>query len=47
MIDGTIVRRWLELSSQHKVGLADRAGGSVWDVRADLEGVLGGGLGYL
>lgn len=47
MIDGMVVRRWLEQSSQHKYQLADRVGGTVWDVRSDLEGVVGGGLGYL
>ena len=47
MIDGNVVQRWLDQSSQHKSSLADKVGGSVWDVRADLEAIGGGGLGYL
>lgn len=47
MIDGQVVRRWTMLSSHHKASLADRAGGTVWDIKGDLEGVLGGGLGFL
>lgn len=47
MIDGEMVKRWLYQSSQHKYNHADRVGGTVWDLRADLEGVSGAGLGYL
>lgn len=47
MIDGEMVRRWLVQSSQHKYNHADRVGGSVWELRGDIEGVMGAGLGYL
>jgi cleavage and polyadenylation specificity factor subunit 1 len=47
MIDGNVVMRWLDQSSQHQASTADKIGGSVWDIRGDLEAVGGGGLGYL
>lgn len=47
MIDGSMVQKWLDQSSQHKSFMADKVGGSVWDVRADLEAIGGGGLGFL
>jgi len=47
MIDGEVVKRWLDQSSQHKYSLADRVGGTVWDVRSDLEAIGGAGLGFL
>lgn len=47
MIDGNLVQRWLDQSSQHKASTADKIGGTVWDIRGDLEGIGGGGLGYL
>ena len=43
VIDGDLVRRWWEVSSQQKSNAADKAGGDVWDVRADLA-VVGGGM---
>ncbi|RMZ79436.1 hypothetical protein DV738_g3373, partial [Chaetothyriales sp. CBS 135597] len=43
VIDGEIVKRWVGLSSQQKVTLADKVGArGVWEVRADLELVRGG-----
>ena len=47
MIDGSLVQKWLDQSSQHKASTADRAGGTVWDVRGDLEAIGGAGLGFL
>lgn len=47
MIDGNLVRRWLVQSSQHKTSTADKVGGTVWDIRSDLEAIDGSGLGYL
>ncbi|KAK5080047.1 mRNA cleavage and polyadenylation factor subunit [Exophiala xenobiotica] len=47
MIDGEVVKRWLDQSSQHKYSLADRVGGTVWEVRSDLEAIGGAGLGFL
>ncbi|RMD39906.1 hypothetical protein DV735_g5227, partial [Chaetothyriales sp. CBS 134920] len=43
VIDGEIVKRWVGLSSQQKVTLADKVGArGVWEVRGDLELVRGG-----
>ena len=47
MVDGNMVQKWLDQSSQHKSSTADRCGGTIWDIRADLEGIGGGGLGCL
>lgn len=45
IIDGNLVRRWWETSTQQRVASADKAGGSVWEVRADMELIGGGDLG--
>ena len=48
VIDGNVVRRWMELNSHHKANVADKSGArAVWEVRGDLEGVLGGGVGFM
>ena len=49
MIDGDVVKRWLELSSQHKASVADKVGArGVWEVRSDLEMILGSsGMAFL
>ena len=47
VIDGNMVQKWLDQSSQHKASTADKCGGTVWDVRGDLEAIGGGGLGFL
>ena len=47
MIDGNLVMRWLDQSSQHQASLADKIGATIWDIRGDLEAVGGAGLGYL
>lgn len=48
VIDGDLVKRWLELSSQHKASVADKVGArAVWEVRGDLEMVTGGGMGFM
>jgi cleavage and polyadenylation specificity factor subunit 1 len=47
IIDGDVVARWLDQSAQHQASAADKIGGRVWEVRGDLEGVRGGGLGFL
>ncbi|RMZ91447.1 hypothetical protein DV736_g1312, partial [Chaetothyriales sp. CBS 134916] len=47
VIDGEIVKRWVGLSSQQKVNLADKVGArGVWEVRGDLE-LIRGGWAYL
>jgi cleavage and polyadenylation specificity factor subunit 1 len=45
VIDGDLLRRWWEVSSQQKANTADKAGGDVWEVRSDLAIVAGGALG--
>ena len=47
IIDGNVVQKWLDQSSQHKSLTADKCGGSVWEVRGDLEAIGGGGLQFL
>ncbi|KAL1990323.1 hypothetical protein VTN49DRAFT_6162 [Thermomyces lanuginosus] len=47
MIDGQLLLRWLDLSRQRKVEIAGRVGSDEWELRADLESISGGGLGYL
>lgn len=47
MIDGDLVRRWLDLGVQRKMEIAGRVGADVWQIRADLESIGAAGLGYL
>ncbi|OAX83062.1 hypothetical protein ACJ72_02580 [Emergomyces africanus] len=47
MIDGDLLRRWLDLGTQRKAEIANRVGADVWEIRADLEAIGKGGLGYL
>lgn len=47
MLDGNLLRRWLDQSSQYQASLADRIGATIWDVRGDIEAVCGAGLGYI
>ena len=47
MIDGTLLRQWLDLGKQRQTEIAARVGASEWEIKADLEAVGGGGLGYL
>ena len=52
IVDGGLVRRWMELGSWKRaegVGRVSWGGGEEgeWGVRGDLEGVGGGGLGFL
>ncbi|EHY60542.1 mRNA cleavage and polyadenylation factor subunit [Exophiala dermatitidis] len=37
IIDGNYVQRWWETSTQQRVASADKAGASVWEVRADMD----------
>lgn len=46
VIDGNLVRRWWEVSTQQRVASADKAGGSIWEVRGDLDLICGGELGF-
>lgn len=47
MIDGTLLQQWLYLGKQRQAEIAGRVGASEWDIKADLEAIGGGGLGYL
>lgn len=47
MIDGTLLRQWLDLGRQRQNEIAGRVGANEWEIRADLEAIGGGGLGYL
>ncbi|KIX01831.1 uncharacterized protein Z518_09558 [Rhinocladiella mackenziei CBS 650.93] len=46
VIDGNLAKRWWETSTQQRVASADKAGGSVWEVRADMDMISGGDLGF-
>ena len=47
ILDGQILKRWNDLGSQKKAEACTRAGAEAWQIRADLELIGGGGLGYL
>ncbi|KAJ5088160.1 Cleavage/polyadenylation specificity factor A subunit C-terminal [Penicillium angulare] len=47
MVDGTLLRQWLNLGKQRQVDIAGRVGATEWEIRADLEAIGGDGLGYL
>lgn len=47
MVDGSLLRQWLDLGKQRKTEIASRVGANEWEIRADLETISGGGLGYL
>ncbi|EXJ91000.1 hypothetical protein A1O1_04107 [Capronia coronata CBS 617.96] len=46
IIDGNLVQRWWETSTQQRVASADKAGASVWEVRADMDLISGRELGF-
>jgi cleavage and polyadenylation specificity factor subunit 1 len=46
IIDGNLVKRWWETSTQQRVASADKAGGSVWEIRGDMELISGCDLGF-
>lgn len=47
MIDGRLLHRWLDLGRQRRMEIANRVGSDEWEIRADLEIIAGGGLGYI
>lgn len=47
MVDGTLLRQWLNLGKQRQAEIAGRVGATEWEIRADLEVIGGDGLGYL
>ncbi|KIY00921.1 uncharacterized protein Z520_03587 [Fonsecaea multimorphosa CBS 102226] len=46
VIDGDLVRRWWETSTQQRVNSANKAGGSIWELRGDLAMITGANLGF-
>ncbi|PGH18500.1 hypothetical protein AJ80_04470 [Polytolypa hystricis UAMH7299] len=47
MLDGDLLKRWLQLSTPKRAEIANRVGADMWEIRKDLEAVGGNGLGYL
>lgn len=47
LLDGNLLRRWLDLGIQRKAEIAGRVGTDIWTIRSDLEAASDGGLGYL
>lgn len=47
MVDGNLLRQWLNLGKQRQAESASRVGATEWEIRADLEIAGGDGLGYL
>lgn len=47
VVDGNLLRQWLNLGKQRQAEIAGRVGATEWEIRADLESVGGDGLGYL
>jgi cleavage and polyadenylation specificity factor subunit 1 len=48
MLDGALLRLWLELGAQRQMEIAGRVGAEGWQIRADLGKIVGGGgLGFL
>lgn len=47
MVDGNLLRQWLNLGKQRQTEIAGRVGATEWEIRGDLETIGGGGLGYL
>lgn len=44
MLDGTLLQRFYELSSQRRADISSRVGAAVWDLYADLDAIGGVGL---
>ncbi|KAJ5139137.1 uncharacterized protein N7515_003985 [Penicillium bovifimosum] len=47
MIDGNLLRLWLNMSKQRQFEIAGRVGATEWEIKADLETIGGDGFGYL
>lgn len=41
IIDGSLVKRWLDQDSFHQRSIADKVGSSIWELREDLNGING------
>ncbi|KAJ5491547.1 Protein c.t1.c1 [Penicillium diatomitis] len=47
MVDGNLLRQWLNLGKQRQAEISGRVGATQWEIRGDLESIGGDGLGYL
>ncbi|KAJ5920682.1 hypothetical protein N7516_011540 [Penicillium verrucosum] len=47
MVDGNLLRLWLNMGKQRQAEIAGRVGATEWEIKADLETIGGDGLGYL
>lgn len=47
MVDGNLLRQWLNLGKQRQAEIAGRVGATEWEIRGDLETIGGDGLGYV
>ena len=44
MVDGTLVRRWLDQDNFHQSSMADKVGSTVWEIKEDINHISGNGL---
>ncbi|CAI7630992.1 unnamed protein product [Penicillium bialowiezense] len=47
MVDGNLLRLWLNMGKQRQAEIAGRVGASEWEIKGDLESIGGDGFGYL
>ncbi|KAJ5779063.1 hypothetical protein N7457_006783 [Penicillium paradoxum] len=47
MVDGNLLRLWLNMGKQRQAEIAGRVGATEWEIKADLETIGGDGFGYL
>lgn len=46
MIDGSLVRRWLDQDSFHQRSMADKVGSNAWELRGDLNAISRSNFGF-
>ncbi|CAG8194361.1 unnamed protein product [Penicillium olsonii] len=47
MVDGNLLRLWLNMGKQRQAEIAGRVGATEWEIKGDLESIGGDGFGYL
>jgi cleavage and polyadenylation specificity factor subunit 1 len=47
IIDGSLVKRWLDADTFHQSSMADKVGSTVWEIKEDLNEITGDRLIYL
>ncbi|CAG8367489.1 unnamed protein product [Penicillium salamii] len=47
MVDGNLLRLWLNMGKQRQTEIAGRVGATEWEIKGDLESIGGDGFGYL